>query len=228
MTARGPNGAAVPTCRSNADPQAGPVTATRDDLSSNVEQAVFRLPPPELLADGRYNVTVVYLEMLQGPAADAPNPPPLVPKLSLLRLDKPTTGFYRYLYETVGRAWHWVDRNRLSDLALGQVICDPRVEIWVPYIGGVPAGYVELDRRDETASDDKPINIAYFGLAPEFIGRGVGPWLLRAGVKQAFSYGTRRLTVNTCNLDHPAALPLYQKVGFRPYQTRQAPFDPRM
>ncbi|HEX6958384.1 MAG TPA: GNAT family N-acetyltransferase [Ferrovibrio sp.] len=197
------------------------------DSSGQIEPAVFRMPPPQVLPDGRYNVTVVYLEMTRGPAPNAPNPPPLVPKLALMKLEKPTTGFYRYLYDTVGRPWHWVDRHRLSDVALGQIICDPRVEIWVPYVGGVPAGYIELDRREETLSDLKPINIAYFGLAPEFFSRGLGPWLLRTGIGQAFFYGTQRLTVNTCNLDHPAALPLYQKVGFRPYQTREAVFDPR-
>lgn len=197
------------------------------DSIGNVEAAVFRLPPPQVLGDGRYNVTVIYLEMTRGPAADAPNPPPLVPKLALMKLDRPTTAFYRYLYDGVGRAWHWVERYHMSDAALGQIINDPRVEIWVPYVGGVPAGYIELDRRDETQGPQKPINIAYFGLMPEFFSRGLGPWLLRAGIRQAFSYGTQRLMVNTCNLDHPAALPLYQKLGFRPYQTREALFDPR-
>lgn len=199
----------------------------RHTSNGTVEPAVFRLPPPQLLNDGRYNVTVVYLEMTKAPPAEAPNPPPLVPKLALMKLDHPTVSFYRYLYDAVGRAWHWVDRHRMSDIALAQVINDPKVEIWVPYVGGVPAGYIELDRREETSSEAKPINIAYFGLVPEFFSRGLGPWLLRSGIRQAFSYGTRRLTVNTCNLDHPAALPLYQKLGFRPYQTREALFDPR-
>lgn len=192
-----------------------------------IEQAIFRLPDPDLMPDGRYNVTVVYLDMVRAPA-DTPNPPPLVPKLALLRLDRPTTGFYRYLYDTVGRAWHWVDRHRLSDLALGQIISDPLVEIWVPYVGGVPAGYIELDRREDVIGGTGTVNIAYFGLAPEFFGRGIGPWLLRTGIQQAFARDCRRLTVNTCNLDHPAALPLYQKLGFRPYQTREAIFDPRI
>jgi hypothetical protein len=108
------------------------VAEARESSRANIEPAVFRLPPAQHLGDGRYNVTVVYLEMTKAPAPDAPNPPPLVPKLALLKLEKPTTGFYRYLYEAVGQAWHWVDRHRLSDVALGQIICDPKVEIWVP------------------------------------------------------------------------------------------------
>jgi GNAT superfamily N-acetyltransferase len=191
-----------------------------------VAPAIFRLPPAVLQDDGRYAVTVVFLEMLKG-LPEGGDRAPLVPKLALMRLEKPTVGFYRYLYDTVGRAWHWLDRYRLSDVALGNIICDPLVEIWVPYVGGVPAGYIELDRRAQHLEDTRPINIAYFGLMPEFFGRGLGPWLLRTAVRQAFSYGTQRLLVNTCNLDHPAALPLYQKIGFRPYQTRDALFDPR-
>jgi GNAT superfamily N-acetyltransferase len=196
------------------------------DTDTTVASAIFRLPPAEQLPDGRFNVTVVYLEMLKA-LPEGSDRSPLVPKLALLRLEKPTVGFYRYLYETVGKAWHWVDRHRMSDLALGSIICDPLVEIWVPYVGGVPAGYIELDRREEADDPRKPINIAYFGLTPEFFGRGLGPWLLRAGIRRAFSLGTQRLLVNTCNLDHPAALPLYQKTGFRPYQTREALFDSR-
>lgn len=196
------------------------------DTDTTVAPAIFRLPTAEQLPDGRYNVTVVYLEMLKA-LPEGSDRSPLVPKLALLRLEKPTVGFYRYLYETVGKAWHWVDRHRMSDLALGSIICDPLVEIWVPYVGGVPAGYIELDRRDEASDPRKPINIAYFGLTSEFFGRGLGPWLLRAGIRRAFSHGTQRLLVNTCNLDHPAALPLYQKIGFRPYQMREALFDPR-
>ncbi len=194
--------------------------------TETVAPAIFRLPPATLLDDGRYNVTVVYLEMTK-PPPEAANLPPLVPKLALLKLDNPTTGFYRYLYDAVGRAWHWVDRHRMTDLSLGNIIGDPLVEIWVPYVGGVPAGYIELDRRNSDGDERRTINIAYFGLSPEFFGRGIGPWLLRAGIRQAWSYGIDRLTVNTCNLDHPAALPLYQKCGFRPFQTRDALFDPR-
>lgn len=195
---------------------------------AKVEHAVFRLPPPKQRPDGRLDVTVVYLEMLAAPA-EAPNPAPLLQaKLALLRAEKPNAGFYRYLYDAVGRPWKWVERHRLSDQELTAIIQDPKVEIYVPYVGGVPAGYVELDRRVEAVQGPDTVNIAYFGLIPEYLGRGLGPWFLRWAVQYSFSLGIERLTVNTCNLDHPAALPLYQKVGFRPYQTREAAFDPRV
>jgi hypothetical protein len=39
----------------------------------------------------------------------------------------------------------------------------------------------------------------------------------------------RRVSVNTCSLDHPAALPSYIAAGFRPYRRAFESFaDPRI
>jgi GNAT superfamily N-acetyltransferase len=57
---------------------------------------------------------------------------------------------------------------------------------------------------------------------PEAIGRGLGTWLLRTAVHAGWDMpGTVRMTVNTCSLDHPAALSLYQKAGFSPMRQEQ-------
>lgn len=213
---------------------AGPSTDGLNSAGSDgIARPIFRLPSAGRRLDGRLDVTVVYLDMARPAPLSAPgeaaNPAPLLgTKLALLKLDRPTVGFYRYLYDAVGRPWKWVERHRMSDQDLAAIIQHPDVEIFVPYVGGVPAGYVELDRRPEPINPPGALNIAYFGLVPDFIGRGLGPWFLRWSVNQAFTHKINRLTVNTCNLDHVAALPLYQKVGFRPYATREAIFDPRI
>ena len=70
---------------------------------------------------------------------------------------------------------------------------------------------------------------AYFGLMPEFMGRRLGPYLLRWAVDAAWSTQPDKVTVNTCTLDHPKALSLYQKVGFRPVRQEQKVVeDPRL
>ncbi|MBP7066635.1 GNAT family N-acetyltransferase [Ferrovibrio sp.] len=195
-------------------------------MTDSIARPIFSLPAATRRADGRFDVVVVYLDMTT-PPPETPNPAPLLnTKLALLKLDQPSVSYYRYLYGSVGRPWHWVERHRLSDTELAEIIHDKEVEIFVPYVGGVPAGYVEFDRRETAVNEPGGTNIAYFGLMPESIGRGLGRWFLRWAVQYAFSKGIPRLTVNTCNLDHPSALPLYQKVGFRPYQSRQAVFDP--
>jgi GNAT superfamily N-acetyltransferase len=87
----------------------------------------------------------------------------------------------------------------------------------------VPAGYVELDRRP--APD---IDIAFFGLVPEFIGQGLGRYLLGWAVAEAWRQTPRLLKVNTNNFDHPRALPNYQKAGFVPVrQENEFIDDPR-
>jgi GNAT superfamily N-acetyltransferase len=149
-----------------------------------------------------------------------PSPPG---KLALMRVDSPSVEFSRYLYNTVGEPWFWWERRKVSDEELLRQISDPKVELYVLYVQGEPGGYVELDRRPEPE-----IEVAYFGIFPKFVGRGFGPYLLNWAVDQAWSYGPKRLFVNTCTLDHPKALRTYQKVGFVPYkQERKTIVDPR-
>ena len=129
--------------------------------------------------------------------------------LAIVHARNPTIAYYRFLYDTVGRNWNWVSRKKLSDEALGTIIHDPRDEIHVLFVEGVPAGFVELDRRVEGE-----IEITQFGLVPEFIGQGLGRYFLHWAIDKAWSYGPKRLWLHTCTEDHPAALPNYLKAGF--------------
>ncbi len=155
--------------------------------------------------------TVTYLEMMARPGTPAVTLP--AERIALLRCTEPSVGFYRYLYDAVGRLWQWTNRCRLTDAELLEIIADEAVEIYVLYDEGEPAGYVELDRR---AAPD--IEIGYFGIVEHFIGRRLGPYMLDWAIRLAWSYGPERLIVNTCTLDHPKALSMYQRAGFAPYK----------
>jgi ribosomal protein S18 acetylase RimI-like enzyme len=173
------------------------------------------------LPPGKLEMVITYLEMLQAPSprAAAWRAEPI----AIIRARRPTVSFYRYLYATVGRAWMWYERCALDDAALAAIVQHPLVEVYVLYLDGVPAGYVELDRRQ---GDD--IELAYFGLMPEFIGRGLGRYLLDWAVGRAFEYAPDRLWVHTCNHDHPGALAGYQRAGFQVFrQERTIIDDPR-
>jgi GNAT superfamily N-acetyltransferase len=76
------------------------------------------------------------------------------------------------------------------------------------------AGYFELRK-----CEDGSIEIAYFGLMPQFIGRGLGKHLLTRAVEQAWAARANRVWLHTCTLDDPAALPNYLKRGFKPFKT---------
>jgi len=188
--------------------------------------ANIELPPDLALAAGRdpkLRFTITYLEMTERPAMPPVHPPSNL-KFALMLARRPTVAFYRYLYNSVGGDWRWWYRRQMPDEELAGILADERVEVFVLYVDGAPAGYFELDRREEPV-----IDLAYFGLMPHCVGRGVGRFLLYCAVEQAWSYEPQRLTVNTNSMDHPRALPLYQKMGFVPYrQEQQEIIDPQI
>jgi len=159
-------------------------------------------------------VTRTYLE-LSSPGALRPAAVP-APAPRLERVHECPVSFFRYLYVEVGRAFHWTDRLVWDDARVQAHLADPANSLWLLTWRAAPAGYFELARREEPT-----IDLAYFGLMPHCVGRGLGRYLLYAAIAQAWSYDPKRLTVNTTTMDHPRALPLYQQMGFVPYQ-RQA------
>ena len=173
---------------------------------------------------GTVDTHVTALQMLSRPTRPAPHPPAGV-RTALIRAEPPTVAFYRFLYNRVGADWTWVARRLDDDAKLEAEITDPKVEIYVLYVDGSPAGYGELDRRPGGGN----VELAYFGLMPEFIGRGVGRFLLDTVVDIAWTGNTERLWVHTCDLDHPRALGVYQKAGFEPFdQWMETLPDPRL
>jgi GNAT superfamily N-acetyltransferase len=121
--------------------------------------------------------------------------------------------FFRYLYREVGRNYHWIDRLGWSDPEIRDYLASPAVRLWVVYCSGVPAGYVELLDHEDGSTE-----IAYFGLLPEFIGRGLGKHLLSFAIERAWHDGANRVWLHTCTLDDPAAMPNYVKRGFKPFK----------
>lgn len=154
--------------------------------------------------------TVTYLAMDDRPSGHPP-PRPLL-KTAILHAENPPVHFYRYLYETIGAPYLWVERRAWSDEKLVAMMGEEHWALYVLYIGGVPAGMAELDAPEPGARQ-----IAYFGLMPEFVGRRIGPWFLHQAIELAWSGPIGKLLVNTCSLDHRKALPLYQRAGFVAY-----------
>jgi ribosomal protein S18 acetylase RimI-like enzyme len=121
--------------------------------------------------------------------------------------------FFRYLYVEVGRAYHWVDRLSWSDEAFRGRLAEPGVQVFLMTHRAAPAGYYELEHHA-----DGSVEIAYFGLLPEFLRRGFGKHLLDDAVVRAWSLRPTRVWLHTCSLDDVAALPNYVARGFLPYR----------
>ncbi len=162
----------------------------------------------------RIDVTITYLEQRARPVLATPARPPL--KVAILRAERPPVHFYRYLYGLVGDPYKWVSRKKLSDAELEAIIHDPSVYLYVLYVGGVPGGMAEVDARAAEAAE-----IKFFGLAPDFIGTGLGRYFLTNVIDLAWALSPKAVRLETCTLDHPAALPLYQKFGFTVFDQRR-------
>jgi ribosomal protein S18 acetylase RimI-like enzyme len=161
---------------------------------------------------GVIEVTRTYLEMRSPDDLRPAIPPEAEPEIE--RLDRCTPELFRYLYAEVGRAFHWTDRLGWSDEQVQRHLDDPRNSVWLLSSDDTPAGYFELHEHD-----DGSVEIAYFGLLPDFIGRGWGKYLLTRAARAAWQSAPRRVWLHTCTLDHPSALPNYLKRGFQPVRT---------
>ena len=137
--------------------------------------------------------------------------------LAIIQAQIPSPAFSRFLYASVGGSWYWLDRLSWSDERWMAYLDRPQVETWVAYVSGTPAGYIELE-----AQSAGNVEIAYFGLLPQFIGQRLGGHLLTVGIQQAWQMQAERVWVHTCSLDGQYALKNYQSRGFTLYDTRTA------
>ena len=129
--------------------------------------------------------------------------------------------FYRYLYGQVGAAHYWYVRNHLSDAQLSAVLHAPQTRINILYYDGAPAGFAELN----LSQLPEFVEIVYFGLCPDYIGRGLGKWFLGQSVQFCWEQKPEYLKISTDTLDHPHALSSYQKLGFAPVAITDEPME---
>ena len=169
------------------------------------------------IPSGHVGTVVTFLEMKERPAL---RPMPSS-RLRLVRWGVVEPAKYRALFRRVGGPWLWYSRLAMDDAALlaavaeVHAVIDPR---------GVEVGMIELDFRK-----DGECLIRFLGLVPELAGKGHGKWLFAQVMALAWRKGVERVHVNTCSLDHPAALPSYLKAGFTAYKRAFESFpDPRL
>lgn len=125
--------------------------------------------------------------------------------------------FNKFLYRLIGEKWLWTDKLSWSDPEWKNYVENANLRTYVAYSSGSIAGYFELLR------EDNDVEIIYFGLAEEFIGKGHGGYLLTEALKAAWNWeNVKRVWVHTCTLDHPGALQNYLARGMEIYITETA------
>jgi GNAT superfamily N-acetyltransferase len=166
---------------------------------------------------GHVGAVVTYLEMKTRPA---PAPVPESP-LRLRRWEHVDPERYRALFAEVGARWLWFSRLAMRDSELRSQVGAVHS---VTGADGADCGLVELDFRDA-----RLCRIRFLGLVPALTGMGHGRWLFAETLARAWAPGIERVTVHTCSLDHPAALPAYLRAGFTAYARAFESFrDPRL
>jgi GNAT superfamily N-acetyltransferase len=174
---------------------------------------------PSTHADGtdfnaKIEVTRTYLEMRQRSQLQ----PWLLedPRIRIEVQPNCSVDLFRSLYVEVGKNYHWIDRLAWTDQDIRAYLAQPEISLWLMTYDKETAGYFELRKCEDGSTE-----IAYFGLMPQFIGRGLGKHLLTSAVEQAWADGANRVWLHTCTLDDPAALPNYLKRGFKSFKTEK-------
>jgi GNAT superfamily N-acetyltransferase len=171
---------------------------------------------------------VTYLEMR---SSDELNAAPSIPEVSLERAHAGSP-LIRELTERVGRPCGWRTVS-WSDQKWAEFLANPDVQAWLITHEDGPAGRQHLGitmyqlhpaaevRTPAEVKTGAEVQLTHFGLVPELIGRGLGGYALTVAIRTAWTLipGADRVWLHTSTLDHPNALPNYQKRGFRPYQS---------
>jgi GNAT superfamily N-acetyltransferase len=172
--------------------------------------------------DGKIASVVTHLQMLE--------PTPLRPEQQLQGIEfgvvkEPTGEWYRSLYAHVGaQDWLWFSRLLLSDDQLGEIIRDPKVELYRLRHQDNDEGLLELDFRKEGQCE-----LAFFGVSKNLLGTGAGRFLMNRAIEIAWSRDIQLFHVHTCTLDHPGAIEFYQRSGFVAYRRQiEIVDDPRL
>lgn len=151
------------------------------------------------------DIHVWHLEMTDRPHFEAGATRPF----ELRMAETPLPELNRFLYATVGAPWKWYMRLEWNFRRWQEYLSRPTIETWVAYQGATPIGYFELDRQDTGSTE-----IVYFGLIPQFVGKGLGRMFLEDCIGTAWGKNEQRIWLHTCTLDHPNALPNYLNRGF--------------
>ena len=160
-----------------------------------------------------YRAIVTHLEMCA--------PPNIAPRwphqnLTLQEAERPDIQLYRHIYDQIGRPYHWVNRRYISDYMLKQILHHPKNHVFYLYENDQIIGFTEVNARRFPL-----IELVFVGLKESAIGKGYGKGLLHHTLDFIWSQTPERVIIQTNTLDNPAALNLYQKSGFTPFDREE-------
>ena len=158
-------------------------------------------------------VRVSYLELTTAPA-----PVPARAGEECVCLEKLGIEEYLELYVRVGEPLRWDQRLKMPRADLIRLLESERSQLYVLRDRLRDAlGFCEFERNLAE------IELKNFGLVRSAQGRGLGSWLLLRALHQEWERQPRRIWLHTDEWDHPSAIAIYQRAGFRICMVREEP-----
>lgn len=153
--------------------------------------------------------------------AAPPAGPALAPPDGMVSLAReyPPLDDYLDLYRTVGAPLDWDQRLRMPKQDLAVLLAKPSTWLNVLRVDGVAGGFCEFIDVGEPI-----VELAHFGLAQAFQGRGLGPYLLDRSLRAIWAMRPERIWLHTDINDHPKALSVYLRAGFSIREQRMETF----
>ena len=135
--------------------------------------------------------------------------------LYLQKVDPPDFQLNRFFYKEIGKKHRWVDRLVWSDKNWNDYLNTIGISTYILKYDEDLVGYFEQIFH----KNDLEIEIAFFGILEEYMGRKLGSYLLSEAIKKSFEHSLKRVWVHTCSLDHKNALSNYISRGMQIYKT---------
>ncbi|PCJ89141.1 MAG: GNAT family N-acetyltransferase [Hyphomicrobiales bacterium] len=136
----------------------------------------------------------------------------------------PDLDWYRDFFRQIGANWLWVSRLLMTDSELHKTLNEPNKKLFTVQLDGEDIGISELSHNPKG-----DVELSFFGIIGKHTGAGFGRAIMAQTLQKAWRDNPQKVHLQTCTLDHPAAIKFYQKCGFVPVkQVIQVLDDPRL
>ncbi len=120
------------------------------------------------------------------------------------------------LFTGVGLPWKWYSRMSWSPEKWTEYFSNHKCRTYLGFAGKNVIGYFELEYQD-----DDNVELKFFGLFPQFTGRGFGGLFLSEAIATAWKTGANRIWLHSCSNDHPNSIKNYLARGFNLYKVEE-------
>jgi ribosomal protein S18 acetylase RimI-like enzyme len=134
---------------------------------------------------------------------------------SIVLIDPINFQLNKFFYKNIGKKHRWVDRLIWSEQQWIDYVSNSKVKTYVFKKKNDLVGFFELIFH----SEDKEVEIAYFGILEEYQNKKLGSFLLSEAIKKSFNENINRVWLHTCSLDHENALKNYLARGMKIFKS---------